>query len=136
MTDDTRFILVTSNSHAQVYTNGHTYSLRRKASHWKAHVTGRHGEEHRERMLKRAQLLLGVSLTWQVYGDPPVTLYDLESFPGSVLARHSLGGGGCPGCKMREDVIAQLWDALQEGWIDLRSNKFKKLKRLAEGVTK
>jgi hypothetical protein len=55
-----------------------------------------------------------------------VSFYDLNSFPDS----------GCPNCKALKNVIAQLFDALQEGWIDLRSNKFKKLKRLAEGASK
>ena len=123
--EDTRFILVTSRDRAQVYTNGHSYSLRRRAGHWKAWATSKHGEEHRERMRKNAELAIGHALTWQACGDPPFTFYDLQSFPDS----------GCPGCKLRESVIAELFDALSLGWIDLKSNKFKKLQRLVEGVT-
>jgi hypothetical protein len=121
--NDTRFILVTSHNHKQIYTNGHSYSLRRRAGHWKAHVTSAHGLEHRERILKHAGLILGCSLTWQACGDPPFTLYQ-DTFP------------NCPGCKLRDGVIAQLFEALSTGWIDLKSNKFKKLARLVEGVTK
>ena len=119
---ETRFVLVTDKG-GQVYTNGHSYSLRRRAGHWKAHVTSKHGEEHRARMLGHAKLILGCELSWQACGDPPFTLYQ-DTFP------------NCPACRIREDVIRQLFEALATGWIDLKSNKFKKLSRLVEGVTK
>jgi hypothetical protein len=119
---ETRYILVTSYNHAQVYTDGLSYSLRKRLGFWKTFVTSRHGESHRARTLQRAQLTLGCTLEWEACGDPPVTFYQ-DTFP------------NCPGCKMRDGVIQQLFDALQEGWIDLRSNKFKRLKRLAEGAT-
>jgi hypothetical protein len=122
---ETRFILVTSHNQAPVYTNGHSYSLRRRVGHWKAHVTSKVGEEHRRRMLGHAKLILGCELSWQACGDPPVTFYQ-DTFPSN----------GCSGCTMRNSIIAQLFAALSEGWIDLKSNKFKKLARLAEGVTK
>ena len=41
----------------------------------------------------------------------------------------------CRDCNARESVIRELLDALRQGWIDLKSNKMKRLERIAAEVT-
>ena len=124
--NDIRYVLVTAQG-APVYTNGHKYSLRKGAGKWRVHTSPErdyYGLQTKA-ISRSAAKQLEQDVRWQPWTNAPMDLY--ESLEAAT---------GCSGCSARESVIQELIDALRLGWIDLKSNKFKRLERIALEVTK
>jgi hypothetical protein len=119
--NDIRYVLVTVQG-APVYTNGHKYSLRKGAGKWRVHAWDFYAREKLGSLVERH---IGQSVRWEPFTGAPATLYN-----------HTFGPVACPGCSARDSVIHELLDALRLGWIDLKSNKFKRLERIALEATK
>ena len=126
--NDTRYVLSTARG-APVYTTGHKYSLRKGEGKWRANA--KEDPDDRQRIAARAASQLDQDVRWELFSGAPATLYD-DTFPPAAAC----GPVGCSSCRKRDSIIRELFVALAQGWIDLKSNKFKRLERLALGVTK
>ena len=129
--NDIRYVLVTAQG-APVYTNGHKYSLRKGAGKWRVHAWDFYAREKLGSLVERH---IGQSVRWERFTGAPATLYNHTFSPAIALATAG-GPVACQSCNARESVIHELLDALRLGWIDLKSNKFKRLERIAAEVTK
>lgn len=117
-TKDIRYVLVTG-AGAPVYTNGHKYSLRKGAGKWRVHAWDLYAREKLGSLVERQ---IGQNVRWEPFKGPAATLYN-----------HTFGPVACDGCRERDSIIRELFYALSQGWIDLKSNKFKHLEKLVNG---